>query len=304
MGTTWSLKFTVPQGMDGAALEKGLVEQLELVNQLMSNWQENSDVSRFQRHQDTTPISISPHTARVIQCELDLAQKTDGVFDPTLAPLIDLWGFGAKEKKAFPDQEAIDQALAEIGYHKLALDGHNLSKTEPQLTLNLNAAAKGYSIDLACEYLDAQGVTSYMVEVGGEVRTHVSDNAQRPWRIGINDPANPDKDLAYIVALRNHALATSGDYHNYFMEDGVRYSHIINPKTGRPIPARIASVSIITDNCMEADAYATALMLMDPEKALAMVETIPGMECLIMTREPEGRFGHVMTSGMKAFIQD
>ena len=302
MGTTWSLKFTVPPGKDAHQLEQGVAERLAEVNALMSNWESESDVSRFARHRGTEPMEISPHTARVLQCALDVATKTEGVFDPTLSPLIDLWGFGVDHKKAFPEQTAIDAALSRIGFHKLKLEGTRLSKTLPELTLNVSANAKGYSIDLAAEYLISQGVSRFMMEVGGEVRTGLAPGDDHVWRIGINDPANPYKALAHIVALRNKALATSGDYHNFFMENGIRYSHIINPRTGRPIPARVASVSIIADNCMLADAWATALMLQDPQDSIALVEEMDGVECLILTRGSDGSFPEVMSSGMAHYL--
>ena len=305
MGTTWLVKFTAGPTVDVDAISEGVQQQLDRVNNLMSTWVEDSDISRFNRYRGQDSMEIDPHTVRVIQNAIDIAQKTDGALDPTLSPLIEIWGFGKKERDPeFPSDELIADTLAKVGLQHLQLSGTRLGKAVPELTLNLGANAKGYGVDVVATFLESKGIDQYMVEVGGEVRTAAPASRKNPWRIGISDPDNAATGgLIRIAQLRNHALATSGDYRLFFEKDGVRYSHILDPKTGRPIPERITSVSVIAPDCMTADALATALMVLDPDQALTIVESMPEVECLIFVRE-NGQITEHPSTGMKAFLAE
>ncbi len=304
MGTTYSVKFTVTGKVDVNSLSNDIKVRLEEVNSLMSNWSEDSDTSRFNRHREDTPLEVSPHTARVIRNALDIADRTGGALDPTVSPLIELWGFGIAKRKDFPTPEAIRQARAKTGYHHLELNGTQLVKRIPELTLNLSASAKGYAVDLIAAYLQEQGIDHFMVEIGGEVRVSTPPTGLRPWRIGINSPTNPHGgDLYSVAQLTNQAMATSGDYLNFFMKDGVRYSHILDPNTGMPIPSRVGSVSVIASDCMTADSYATAITVLGPERGLQVISTLPGVECLILIRQEDGQFKEVSSPGMHTYLQ-
>lgn len=302
MGTYYSVKLEVDGDVDKEQIAAGIKTTLEEINSLMSNWDEGSDVSRFNRHQATDPISVSEHTAIVLQNAIDISARTGGALDPTIGPLIDLWGFGASKSVAFPEDTAIEEALNYVGIQRLQLKGRQLSKTVPNLTLNLSANAKGYAVDRVCQYLREQGFKNFMVEVGGEVRVG-SFNRKEPWFIGVNDPGNPMTSLFGVIKLTDHALATSGDYHNYFLKDGVRYSHILDPTTGRPVVSRIASASVVAKDCMTADALATSLIVLDPDQALDVINKMTDVECMLLVKDGD-TFREILSSGMKKYIKE
>ncbi len=303
MGTTYHVKVEVSGEVDQKAIAEGIQAALDEVNQLMSNWVSGSDVSRFNQLAEGQWQELNPLTATVIANALDVAARSEGRFDPTVGPLIDLWGFGTGKSGHFPDDEAVAAAKAQIGYHHITLEGNRLSKDVAGLTLNLGANAKGFGVDRVAEWLLAQGFNDFMVEVGGEVRVSASKQRKKPWRIGINDPNSPlDGHLLKVAKLRQGALATSGDYMNYFLKDGIRYSHIINPRTGHPIPAQVTSVSVIASSCMMADALATALMVLPPQEGLALIENMPGIECLIITRDADDHLEEQQTPGMAPYL--
>jgi len=304
MGTTYTVKVIAPslsRDEVGAAVQ----DTLDEVNALMSTWAEDSEVSRFNRHNDTTPMAISPQTAAVVANALQVAEWTDGALDPTLSPLIELWGFGAKERHGFPAAEAVSAAKARTGWRKLKLEDASLAKTEPGVQLNLSANAKGYGVDAVAKKLESLGFDRYMIEVGGEVRVSGANLENDPWRLAILDPSEVAQPTVFRTALlRNKALATSGDYRNFFTHDGVRYSHILSPETGFPITNDVASVSVIGDDCMTADALATGLMAMQPDAALQIVESLAGIDCLIMIRQADDSIETRQSSGMAAFLAE
>lgn len=286
MGTTYSVKVVLPReaSMDTEALGKQVFSALDRVDHLMSNYKENSELSRLNRSCSHEPLALSPETAVVFQRALEIHELTQGAFDPTLGPLIDLWGFGAPERNAFPENQHIEVALALVGVDKLILDGNQVEKTVDGLTVNLSAIAKGFGVDQVFRVLDGLGFQDFMVEVGGEVRTQGLNGHRQPWQIGIEapSPGNVRRDLVRTVSLSGMALATSGDYRNHFTYEGRLYSHIIDPRDGRPVERRVASASVIARDCMTADALATAFMIMSPEESVALVESLPDTECLIL----------------------
>ena len=301
MGTIYSIKVELVARQNRDQIAEEIRVRLDEINQALSNWEPDSDVSRFNRHQSEAPISISEHTARVARNALEIAERTGGAFDPTIGPLIEIWGFGAQGKTEFPSDQAIQAILAKTGYRNLTLEGGRLSKRVPELSLNFSANAKGYAVDQIAEYLAGLGLRRFMVEVGGEVRVSTSVESQKAWRIGIQNPRS-NEELLHVALLMNESLATSGDYRNFFSKDGVRYSHVLDPSTGKPVRNQVASVSVIARDCMTADALATGLMVLDPEKAIALVERMTGVECLIVVREGETEFIERMSSGMARFL--
>jgi len=306
MGTVYQVKI-IGKNLDRAALEEGIRERVERVNLLMSNWVIDSDVTRFNYYSGIGPFEVSEHTAIVVKRILELARLTGGALDPTVSPLIELWGFGTQRDVPFPSEEEIRRALQMVGFEKLTLEGNFLRKSFPRLSVNLSALAKGYAVDRVSAYLEEKHITRYMINIGGEVRTSGNNHEGIPWRIGIERPEVNDRNRVYrTVAPGNNAMATSGDYRNYFEYNGIKYSHILDPRTGYPIKPNVTLASVIAPDCMTADGLATALMVLNPEEGVALIEQLQGVECLILVRGEDGTLVEppYTSSGMAAFFVD
>lgn len=307
MGTTYTVKVVEP-GLDRSRLEdiRHLIEaRLEDVNQKMSHYQEDSELSRFNQLSETTPFSVSPETYEVFRQAIELSTLTDGALDITVGPLVDAWGFGPQSRpERIPTDEHIQALLQKTGYEKLELDSNALSlrKTEPQLRCDLSAIAKGYGVDRVADALAEEGLQSFMVEVGGEVRTHGVNDEGQPWRIGVERPVTTGRVIEKVISLSGWAMATSGDYRNYYEVDGVRYSHMIDPRTGRPITHNLASVSVIDRTCARADGLATALLVLGPEEGypLAVEEDLA---VLFLVHEGGGEFRTLETPAFERLIK-
>ncbi|MGW8313836.1 MAG: FAD:protein FMN transferase [Desulfuromonadales bacterium] len=269
MGTTWSVVLLPsPDGTDTADLKKRLQDRLDQINRLMSTYDPESEISRFNELSSKDWFAVSPDTAQVIELSLEISRLTGGAFDISIGPLVELWGFGPGERReTAPDEQQIGEGLARVGYEKILLrrDPAAIRKQVPELHIDLSAIAKGYAVDALAEILRHQGIDNYLVEIGGELQVsgHRADGT--PWRVAIEKPLEDNRDVAVIFPLTNTALATSGDYRNFFVENGQRYAHILDPSTGRPARHRLASVTVLDQTCARADALATALMVMGEE---------------------------------------
>lgn len=304
MGTFYQVRVVTDTPLSDPLLGDALLAVMEDTNQRMSNWIAESEISRFNAHQSPDPFPISEQTAAVIQTALMVSEKSNGALDPTIGPLIELWGFGKQGKTVFPSDEALQAIEGLYGIDKLSLDGLNLVKTAPELALNLSANAKGFAVDQVANHLDDAGYTNYMVNIGGEVRVRGNSSKGAPWRMAIEKPKyDGGQEIYKVYNLGNKALATSGDYRIFFEHEGKRYSHIIDPRNGRPVTHDIASASVIADTCDLADALATTLLVLPPDEGIALVESMPGVECLIMIRNDdlEEGFTTKVSSGMNAF---
>lgn len=275
MGTTFNIT-AIGEDLDEGALAKAVEETLAQVNSGMSNWDPNSEVSVFSASTRTDPTPVSDAFALVIEAANDVHSKSGGMFDVTLGPLIELWGFGPrKPEDPVPADAEIEQALAKVGQERLlTLDrgAGTLAKSQAGVGINLSAIAKGYGIDAVAERLRSAGIENYMVEIGGDLVALGQNEKGESWRIGIERPETGSQALQLVVPLDNKGMATSGDYKNFFEQDGVRYSHIIDPTTGRPITHRTTSVTVLADNAMMADAWATAMLALGQEVGLQLAE--------------------------------
>jgi thiamine biosynthesis lipoprotein len=306
MGTIYHAKVVLPDpaGTDLAALQDLIEAQLDDVNAHMSTWRADSELSRFNAHDSTTPFSVSETTLKVLRVARDISERTNGAFDITVGPLVNAWGFGPEAVPENPLSDSEIEALkAHTGYQKVVLDPANsmVSKEDPAVYCDLSAIAKGYAVDRVCAALEAAGYHNYMVEVGGEVGTNGLNGEGVPWRIGIVNPDPFHGEVEVVVPLSGWSLATSGDYRNFYERNGVRYSHTIDPRNGRPITHNLASVSVIHKECAMADGYATALMVMGPEAALKWAEENDILAFFIV-RETEGRFRDLATSAFDAYL--
>ncbi len=275
MGTTFNIT-AIGDDLDENALSSAVESTLAAVNAKMSNWDPNSEVSTFSASSSTDPVSVSPEFATVIAAANDVHDKSGGTFDVTLGPLIELWGFGPrKPEDPIPSDADIQAALDAVGQSRLlSLDTQTgtLSKSNPGVGINLSAIAKGYGIDAVAETLAETGIENYLVEIGGDVVAKGENDKGESWRIGVEKPKAGSQDLQLIVPLDNRGMATSGDYKNFFEQDGVRYSHIIDPTTGRPITHHTTSVTVLAENAMMADAWATAMLALGQDAGMKLAE--------------------------------
>ena len=273
MGTTYNITLANPDTtLDLTHLQDVIDQELLKINQLMSTYIPNSELSRFNHQVDIGQwFPLSAETFTVLEYSLGLSKQTQGKFDVTVAPLINLWGFGYQKKTSFPSDNDITQALKTIGHQYIELDTQQRAvKKHRAVTVDLSAVAKGYGVDRITEVLDNKKIEHYLVEIGGEIRVKGLNKESNLWRIGIETPSLHQSGAQKIVALKNQSVATSGDYRNFFEKDGIRYSHTLDPATGKPVVHNIASLTVIHNSAMEADALATAFMAMGKEQALAM----------------------------------
>ncbi len=276
MGTWYHIKIdTLPAGVAQRHLQREVDQRLHEVNQQMSTYLPESELSRFNRHTGDGWFEVSSDLALVVAKAQEIAADTDGAFDVTVGPLVNLWNFGPDPRdEQIPTDEEIAAARDRVDYRRVQVrqTPPALRKTRPDAYVDLSAIAKGFAVDSVARMLDERGMIAYMVEIGGEVRTRGRKSDGTAWRIGIERPISSGRMLQRVVELGDDALATSGDYRNYFEWQGRRYSHEIDPRTGRPVEHMLASVSVVAENCMTADALATALIVLGPERAFRFAE--------------------------------
>ncbi len=269
MGTTYSVKFTSQSPVNLIAIENDINSLLRTVNQQMSTFVPNSELTLFNKSTSTDWIDVSDDLAFVMNTALKISQFTNGKFDITIGPLVNLWGFGPDNKPHIvPSNRDIKKLRAFVGYKNVdvRLNPPSIKKRHPDVYCDLSAIAKGFGVDKISEYLSTKKLNNHLVEIGGELRAS-GNKFNENWKVGISVPTQ-SRTIQEAISLNNKSMATSGDYWNYFEEDGIRYSHTINPISGKPITHKLASVTIIAESCMKADAIATAIDVMGPELGL------------------------------------
>jgi thiamine biosynthesis lipoprotein len=274
MGTTYSITVVEPAPeINSEILQRSIDTLLQDLNQQMSTYIAGSEISRFNQIETQLWHSISPEFLEVILLSQNISKLSDGYFDISIGPLVELWGFGKKESSSVPDDIAIENAKQRVGWQHLQIDTakQQISKAV-DLWLDVSAIAKGYGVDKVAELLDQTGIENYLVEIGGEMRVSGINAKQRPWRIGIETPTLGQRGVQQVIELNDYSVATSGDYRNFFEENGQRFSHTIDPNTGKPVRHNIASVTVIEKSAAKADALATALNVLGEEKALQLAE--------------------------------
>jgi thiamine biosynthesis lipoprotein len=277
MGTTYHVTLVNPPvSLDVEEVQQGVQRVLDGVNGLMSTYLPESELMRFNKSEPGNWFEVSSQTAEVVALAQSISEKSDGYFDTTVGPLVNLWGFGPGADyldNKVPDEEEIVQLLEKIGYQAVSvrLDPPALRKSKP-VSLDLSAIAKGYAVDKVAEYLGLKGLENYLAEVGGELRTLGVNSRGLPWRVGIESPGMDGSGPQLAIRVSGKAVATSGDYRNYYEVEGHRYSHTLDPRTGRPITHNLASVTVIADTASEADGWATALSVMGAQKGLELAQ--------------------------------
>ena len=268
MGTSYSVKYLNNSSQNIEEVKLNISAILETVNAQMSTYLPDSELSRFNSLKDTSWFSVSDDLAFVLQESLDICRLTNGALDITVGPLVNLWGFGPENKPTIiPSDSEIEQALQLVGWENISvtLDPPAVKKKLPNIYCDLSSTAKGFGVDKVSDYLVSFGIKSYLVEIGGELRAEGKKSIDKEWRVGISKPDN-NSSLQEVITLNNNAMATSGDYWNYFEENHVRYSHTIDPKTGRPIKHKLASITVFAGTCLLADGLATAIDVMGDEE--------------------------------------
>jgi thiamine biosynthesis lipoprotein len=302
MGTTYHIKVVTGyfQGVSGLKekIEKRLVE----INAAMSTYQKDSEINRFNEFNQTgTKFKISDDFYQVMRTAQVIYRLSDGTWDGTVNPLVDLWGFGrGGAKNKVPLETEISALLSNIGFENIeVLEPGFLLKKRAAVTLDLSSIAKGYGVDQVADSIRKEGFQHYLVEIGGEVFASGYSKDGKLWRIGINRPqADAAFDEVYkVVNLHNRAFATSGDYRNFFVVDGIRYAHILDPRTGYPISNGVVSVTIIADTCTFADGLATAIMVMGPKKGLDLINRLDAVEGLIIVEQMDGSLAEYYSKG-------
>ncbi|MBT6498512.1 MAG: FAD:protein FMN transferase [Deltaproteobacteria bacterium] len=304
MGTTYSIKVS---GFSDSSAIKQVQQEIEKllqeINLSMSTYRADSEISRFNRFADVSLFPISRQMALVVKESLRVSTLTEGALDITVAPLVNLWGFGTdKQTATVVDEKKINALKRRIGYKKIKVETEPplISKQHPELTIDLSAVAKGFAVDQVGMLLENKGLNNYLVEIGGEIRTKGFKQHQTPWVVAIERPVMGQSVIQQVLSMGNNSLATSGDYRNYFEKNGKRFSHLIDPNTGKPINHRLASASVVHQSCMTADAFATAFMITGFEKGyqLALQENLAAF---FLIRTQSG-FDVKMTPAFESFI--
>ncbi|WP_370588413.1 FAD:protein FMN transferase [Xenorhabdus sp. BG5] len=306
MGTYYSVKYVADSSTPAPEnLQKEIDRLLEEVNDQMSTYRPNSELSRFNQSREVNkPFPVSAATAKVVKEAIRINKLTEGALDVTVGPLVNLWGFGPEGRitKA-PTDEELAMRRTWTGIDNLSVEGNNLVKSIPELYVDLSSIAKGYGVDVVAEYLGSQNIKNYMVDIGGEVRTSGSNGKGNPWRIAIEKPSDSGmaQSAQEIIEPGNMSVATSGDYRNYFEQNGVRYSHTINPKTGKPITHNLVSITVIAPTCMSADGFSTGLDVLGPEKGMEVAEKL-NIPVFMIVKTKDG-FEERYNTAFKAYLQ-
>ncbi len=308
MGTQWHVRY-VNVGAAANPNLKFIIEERSLQSIVydLSTYEPASMLSRFNAGDSLAPVALTSDQHAILQIALEVCAQTGGAFDPTVLPLVEAWGFGATEATHPPSDDLIRGLLdGVVGCDKLVIESsssatsHTLRKAVPAASCDLSAVAKGYAVDRVARALEQVGITNYMVEIGGEVHVRGVNATGVPWRIGIQSPDAGNPGIQRVVSLVDRSMATSGDYRNFRVEDGKRYSHIIDPRTGRPITHGLASVSVLHKECAWADAYATAIMVLGPEAGFDFADE-HGLEVFMIVHDGDG-FVEKMTPGFEMIL--
>ena len=271
-GTTYHITYQYDED-----LQEEIVNKLQEVDDALSMFNKESIISKVNNNQ---PAVLNDMFVEVFQLAKEISKDTDGAFDITVAPLVNAWGFGFKNEQ-MPDKHAVDSLRALVGHQKVSYDGKKIVKKDPRITLDCSAIAKGYGVDVVARLLDKKDIKNYLVEIGGEVVTKGISEKRLPWKIGVTKPSEDalteSGELQTILNVTDKAMATSGNYRNFYYKGKRKYAHTIDPKTGYPVQHSILSATVLTDRCVRADAYATAFMVMGMEKAKKVLEKNPDL---------------------------
>ncbi len=273
MGTTWSVKIAHAENAPVSSATQGQIEALLAeVNRQMSTWQKDSEISLFNNQPAPYSVDVSPPFARLIMAALEVSQLSGGKFDPTIGPVVNLWGFGPpKSENRLPTDDEINDARSNVGYQAIQVQASTLSKNADR-GLDLSAMAKGHGVDVVADHLISMGYLDHLVEIGGEMRAGGDKAELGAWRVAIEKPIDDERAIQQIIEVSNIGIATSGDYRNFRQIAGQRFHHAMDPVTGRPVTHDLGSVTVLHPSAAMADAWATTLLVMGPEQGMQLAE--------------------------------
>lgn len=305
LGTRYHITLVdIPDTINADKLHLEIERALEYYDLIFSTYKPASEISRFNRQLPGTEFEASEHLYHVVSAAQSLSVISDGAYDITTSPLIEAWGFGkAKYPEKVPGKEEVQTLIEKTGYKKLhTLENGHLLKSA-NIEIDLSSIAKGYIVDQISEYLMKVNISSHLVEIGGEIAVSGSNPKGKPWRLGIEKPDEGMRDVVSAVKLSNGGLATSGDYRNFYIMDGKKYSHTINPKTGYPVEHQLGSVTVIMENTMLADAWATTLNVLGPNQGLLLAEE-QGIAAFFVEYAQDNSIKTHYTKAMKRYLDD
>jgi thiamine biosynthesis lipoprotein len=302
-GTTYSIVYESLKEATPDSLKREVEKILHDFDMSLSLYQDSSVLSKVNRNEDVT---VDPFFEEVYRKSVIISEMSGGAFDITIGPLVRAWGFGPDDQKNFSEAKR-DSLMKLVGMSKISLANGRVVKAYPAVSLDFNAIAQGYSVDVVCSFFDDLGVENYLIEIGGEVRARGTKNGNL-WRIGIDKPEDnniiPGQSLQAIVRITDRALATSGNYRKFFVEDGIKYSHTIDPKTGYPAKNRLLSATILADDCATADGIATACMVMGHEKSIEFIKSNPQFSAYFVISGDDGNYQTWITDNLKEYISE
>ena len=301
MGTRYSVVAVDHDGsVDKAQLQAAVDRSLARINTLMSNWDASSEVSVFNASNSTSPVTVSSELAQVVTAAEKVHAQSDGYFDITLGPVIEAWGFGAPAGlSSAPEAQVLAGAMTNVGQSKLTVSGTQLRKSDPATQMYLSSIGKGFGVDYVAAAVADLGLKDFMVEIGGDLYVSGKNRDAMSWQIGIESPDLLSAEVFDVAKASNMGLATSGDYRNFFEEDGTRFSHILDPKTGRPVTHNTTSVTVLAENAMLADAWATGLLAMGAKRGVELAND-RGIAALFIDRDASGDHIKTETQGFTA----
>ncbi len=297
-GTYYNIKYESPEGKD---LKEEIDAELNRLTLIFSHYEPNSTISKINRNEDVLP---EPEFITCFNKALEISGLTNGAFDITAGLLINAWGFGPEDRLKMT-QEKVDSLKALTGYQKIHLKNGKIVKDNPEMQLNMSAIAKGYTCDLIGELLAEKGCLNYMVDIGGEVVAKGINDKGKTWSIGIRKPVEDpfSSDLEAVIELPDHALATSGNYLNFYEENGKKYAHTIDPVSGYPVQHSILSSTVLSNNCMTSDAYATAFMVIGKDAGIELLKKVNEIEVYFIYADEEGQNQIYMSDGFRSYIR-
>lgn len=299
-GTSYHITYQSNDSINYQGEIDTLLRQFDLS---LSTYEPASIISRINR--DEPDVKLSDYFIHCFNASREVFEASDGAFDITVAPVVNAWGFGFTEK-ADPDSIMIDSLIQFVGMDHIRIENNRIVKDFPGIMLDVNAIAQGYAADIISEYFESKAITNYLVEIGGEVRAKGKNARGYYWRVGIDKPIDgiqlPGLQMEAVVSLKNRSLATSGNYRRYYIRDGVKYSHTIDPVTGFPVRHNLLSATVVADECMIADGFATAFMVMGVKRSKNLLKTRKDLEAYLIYTDESGKYAVYCSPGLRRNI--
>lgn len=296
-GTYYSIKYESPDGTD---LQQEINAEFKKYNLIFSHYEKESTISKINNNEDVEP---EPEFISCFEKAMTVSEITNGAFDITAGPLVNAWGFGPEDRKNMT-QEKVDSLLRITGFEKIKLVEGKILKDFPEMKLDMSAIAKGYTCDLIGNFLGEKGCENYMVDIGGEVVAKGKNDRGKVWTIGIREPIEDPfiNDLNAVLQLPDMAMATSGNYMNFYEEDGKKFAHTIDPKTGYPVQHSLLSATVLANDCMTADAFATAFMVLGKDLGIETARQVPGLEIYFIYADEQGKNQVYASEGFEEYL--